>query len=101
MVPTKPNQPVLVVSSRALGTSALAANGLNLYVCYQAPAGPLTTVGNGVLNVRLPAQTKLTFAMNGIIHPPAPGTYLVAMCGHTTSPNWNDNDYGSTSALVF
>ena len=80
---TKTNQPVLVISSRAFGTSANAANHLTLFVCYQAPSGPVTTVGNAMWYLRLPVLTKATQIVHGIIQPPTPGTYLVGMCGNS------------------
>ena len=98
---TKMNQPVLVISSRAFGTSANDANMLTIFVCYQAPSGPLTTAGNGMWALRLRALAKSTQIVHGVIQPPTPGTYLVGMCGNSTSPYWNDNDYGMTTVLVF
>jgi hypothetical protein len=98
---TKANQYALVIASNAFGTSAASANGLNLFICYQATSGQITTVGNGILGLRLPAVTRVTQLVHKIIQLPAAGTYTVGMCGNTTSANWNDNDWGMTSALVF
>jgi hypothetical protein len=98
---TKSDQPVLVVSSNAFGTAGVSANLLNLFICYKTPSGPLTSVGNGIVGLRLPALTRVTQSINKIIHLPTPGTYLVGMCGSSDSPNWTDNDWGTTSALVF
>ena len=95
---TSANQRVLVVASNAFGTSASPAGALNLFICYQKPPGPVTSAGNGILGLQVPPATKTTMGLNKVLQLSA-GQYLVGMCG-TGGAGWNNNDWGTTSALV-
>jgi hypothetical protein len=96
---TSAAQRVLVVASNAFGTSSSSAGALNLFICYQQPPGPVTLAGNGILNLQLPPSTKTTMGLNRVLQLAA-GQYIVGMCG-TGGAGWNNNDWGTTSALVF
>jgi anthranilate phosphoribosyltransferase len=56
-------------------------------------------VGNGVAGLQLPANSKVPMGLSKVLQL-APGQYLVGMCG-TGGAGWNNNDWGTTSALVF
>jgi hypothetical protein len=96
---TDPNQRVLVVASNAFGTLGASAGALNLFICYQQPPGPVTNAGNGIIGLQLPPSTKTTMGLNKVLQLAA-GQYTVGMCG-TGGVGWNNNDWGTTSALVF
>jgi Collagen triple helix repeat (20 copies) len=96
---TSAGQMILVVSNSALGT-VTSASALNLFICYQQPPGPLTPVGNGIAGLQLPPNSKTTMGLSKVLQlPPSPNPYLVGMCG-TGGSGWNNNDWGTTSALV-
>jgi hypothetical protein len=93
------SQRVLVNSNSAFGTSGAPAGALNLFICYKQPAGPVNPVGNGIAGLQLPANSKVPMGLSKVLQL-APGQYLVGMCG-TGGTGWNNNDWGTTSALVF
>lgn len=97
---TSAGQRVLVVADNAFGTSGASATLLNLFICYQQPPGPLTKFGNGIAGLQLPANSKATMGLSRVlVLAPSPDLYIVGMCG-TGGPGWNNNDWGTTSALV-
>jgi hypothetical protein len=96
---TDPKQRVLVVSTNSFGTLGSSAAALNLFICYQQPGGPLTLVGNGMLGMQLPANTKVPMSMSKVLALAA-GEYKVGLCG-TGGDHWDNNDWGTTTALVF
>jgi hypothetical protein len=97
---TSPTQRVAVTSFNAFGTLGASAGALNLFVCYrQLPSGAITTIGNGIIGLQLPASTKATFGVTKVLQLPPNNTYVVGMCG-TGGPGWNNNDWGMTTALV-
>lgn len=97
-------QKILVIADKALGsTAAGGAQGLNIYVGYQATAGAVTTFGGGIFGLRVPQNTRVPFSINGIISGLAAGTYTVGMVGSCTAGqevNWNSNEFGYVSAIV-
>lgn len=93
------NERVLVVASNAFGTLGSAAGSLNLFICYQQAGGQVTLVGNGILGLQLPANTKVPMGLSKVLQVPT-GQYTVGMCG-TGGANWTNNDWGTTTALVF
>jgi hypothetical protein len=96
---TSAAQRVLVVASNAFGTLGASAGALNLFICYQQPPGPVTAAGNGIIGLQLPASTKTTMGLSKVLQLAA-GQYTVGMCG-TGGAGWNNNDWGTTTALVF
>ena len=56
-------------------------------------------MGNGIIGLQLPASTKVTMGLSRTLQL-ATGQYLVGLCG-TGGTGWNNNDWGSTTALVF
>ena len=101
---TVPSQKVLVVSTRALGsTSVGGASNLNIYVGYRlSTATTVTVVGGGILGLRVPQNTRIPFTISGVITIPSPGTYVVGMAGSSSdATNWNSNEYGYISAILF
>ena len=96
---TSSSQQILVASSSAFGTSGAPASALNLFICRrQLPSGTVTTVGNGIAGNQLPANTKVTMGMSRVLQLD-PGQYEVGLCG-TGGAGWNNNDWGTTTALV-
>lgn len=102
---TVANQKVYVNVSKALGsTSATGANSLNIYVGYRlsSAVGAPTTVGGGVFGIRVAQNQRIPVAINGVLTIPSPGTYNVGMVGSSTdATNWNNNEWGYITALVF
>jgi len=97
---TSPAQRVVVNANNAFGTLGAAAGALNLFICYQQPPGPVTSVGNGIIGLQLPPSTKTTMGMSKVLQlAPSPSPYVVGLCG-TGGPGWNNNDWGTTSVLV-
>jgi Collagen triple helix repeat (20 copies) len=97
---TSPAQRVLVNANNAFGTSGGAAGALNLFICYQQPPGPVTAAGNGIIGLQLPPGTKTTMGLSRVLQlPPSPSPYIVGLCG-TGGAGWNNNDWGTTTALV-
>jgi hypothetical protein len=92
---------VFVDSHRAFGTSLSAAVALHLFMCSRPVGSGLAPkpFGNGLLGLQLPAHAKATFGFSRIISNLDPGEYEVGLCG-TGGANWNNNDWGSTTALV-
>jgi hypothetical protein len=98
---TGPEQRVTVVSNKALGAGATAADGLYLWICSQQvePVGAITPAGTGMYALRVPANTTVSMGLSAVLSLP-PGQYSVGLCGATASPNWTKNDYSYTSAIV-
>jgi len=94
-----PTQRVLVVASNAFGTLASPAGSLNLFICYQQAGGAVTLVGNGILGNQLPPNSKVTMGLSKVLTLSV-GQYSVGMCG-TGGAGWTNNDWGTTTALVF
>ncbi len=96
-------QKIMMVVSKALGsTSAGGANSLNIYPAYQAGAGVVTTQGGGIFGIACAQNTRETVSINYIFSGLAAGTYTVGMAGSSTNAaNWNNNEYGYISAIVF
>jgi hypothetical protein len=98
---TSSAQRVLVNATNAFGTSGASAGGLNLFICFQQPPGPVTSVGNGIIGLQLPPSTKTTMGMSKVLQlAPSPSPYVVGLCG-TGGAGWNNNDWGMTTALLF
>jgi hypothetical protein len=96
-----------MVAERAFGsTAAGGANNLNIYPCYQNTAGgAITTVNLGIFGLTAAQNERKTFGVNVVYANLAAGTYTVGMCGNVPAPgvpaNWNNNEWGYISALVF
>jgi hypothetical protein len=52
-----------------------------------------------MLGLRLPANTRVPMGVTKVLQLAAGFHYNVGMCG-TGAPNWTNNDWGQTSALV-
>ena len=96
---SRPSQRVLVIAHNTFGTLGSAAFALNLFICYQQPGGPVTPVGNGLLGHQLPPNTRVPMSLSKVLTLPV-GQYQVGMCG-TGGANWTNNEWGTTTALVF
>jgi hypothetical protein len=97
---TSAAQRIAVIADNAFGTGNLAAHGLNLYICYQqSPGGVVTSVGNGLLGLQLPPNTRVPMGLSKVLQLAAGYQYNVGMCG-TGGANWTNNDWGTTTALV-
>jgi hypothetical protein len=95
-------QRVFLIVSRAMGGYA-AANDLNIYPGYQStiPGSPVTNLGLCICGLQVPANTRITFSVNGVFENLPAGTYRFGMSGTTTNPNWTNVEWGYVSALVF
>jgi hypothetical protein len=95
-------QRVYVSANKYMG-STVGASGLALRVCYRLSGETdIVTVGGSMLSGQVPAGTRISWGVSAVISPPSAGTYNVGMCGSSfDAANWNSNEYGYTSALVF
>ena len=93
------SQRVAVIANNAFGTAAASAGALNLFICYQQTAGAVTAAGQRHPRLQLPASTKVPMGLSKVLQL-SPGQYQVGMCG-TGGAGWNNNDWGTTTALVF
>ncbi len=97
-------QKLHVTSNVSLGSNAVGGAGnLNIYVCYQSTVvgSPIVTVGAGIFGLTAAQGQRHTFGISGVITGIPAGTYLVGMCGSsTTFANWNNNEYSYTSVLL-
>lgn len=96
-------QKVLVVANKAFGTLASPSNGLDLYPCYQSTlfGSPIVTLGSGILNNALPANSRVTMGISHVIAGLTTATYNVGMCGDDDgNGSWVNNDQGYVSVVV-
>jgi hypothetical protein len=95
-------QKILVTSHKALG-SHVGASNLNLYIGYRllGSGAPPTPVGSGIFGLQVPAGTRVPMGMSAVINGLDTGIYEVGLMATTGHANWNSNEYGSTTALVF
>lgn len=96
-------QKVFIVVNRALGSTVSGgANALNLYMALLPSGGSLTTGGGGILNLQCAQNTRQPFEMNWCFSINTTGTYTFGMAGSSTNfANWNSNEYGYITVLVF
>jgi hypothetical protein len=102
---TSPTQIVNVVSNKAFGSS-LAGGGtaLTLYMCYRVSGSAVTPTpigGAGAFsgNQALPQGTRVVMGLSANVSGLSAADYEVGLCG--TGTNWNSNEWGFTTALVF
>lgn len=97
-------QSVFVVADKAFGSVAVGgAASLNLWICYQA-SGAMSPVqvGGGMFGLQVQQNTRVVFGASAVITALAPDIYTVGLCGTDNgNGNWNSNEWGYTSALVF
>jgi hypothetical protein len=96
-------QKVHVVANKAFGTLASPSNGLDLYPCYQSTlfGSPIVTLGSGIINNAMPANSRITMGISHVITGLNSGTYNVGMCGDDDgNGSWLNNDQGYVSAVV-
>ena len=97
-------QKVKLDVTKALGTSvATGANSLNVFPCYQSQAGgSITTAGGGLFGLKVAQNTRIPISLNYIFSGLPAGTYIFGMGGlSSNAANWNDNDFGYVSVIVF
>ncbi len=97
-------QAVQVTSNKAFGsTLSGGADSLDLFICHR-PEGSTatpTTFGPGIFNNRVAEDTRVTMGISAVISGLPAGSHQVGMCGDAdTNANWNNNEFGYTSALV-
>ncbi len=102
---TSATQRVMVTSHRAFGsTLAGGAADLNLYIGHR-PSGSSdspTNVGEGVLDNRVAANTRVTMGLSAVITGLQPGEHEVGLTGYSPeAANWNYNDASYTTATVY
>lgn len=97
-------QKIYVSVDKALGsTAAGGANGLNIYPGFMLSGNtaPLA-FGGGILGLQCAQNTRQIFSINGVITGLPAGTYSVGMVGNAAVfANWNNNEWGYVSAIVF
>jgi len=101
-----PNQKVLVIANRAFGsTSAGGASGLDIAVGYRQVGSAVepASVGAWIYGFRVAQNTRICIGISGIINDLPVGDYDVGMCGTGNAgyANWNYNEYGYVTAIVF
>ena len=97
---TNASQRILVTSHNGFGAGSSGAAFLDLNICYQQLMGPLTPVGDFIMGNQVAPNTMVPMGLSKILQLPV-GQYWVGLCGKSTSSGWNNNDWGSTTALVF
>jgi len=96
-------QKIHLVANKAFGTLASPSNGLDLYPCYQSTllGSPIVTIGSGIINNAMPANSRITMGINYVISGLNSGPYNFGMCGDDDgNGNWLNNDQGYVSAVV-
>ena len=95
-------QRVHVSSHKYMGAGIFGASDLDTAVCYQSTGGgALVIVGAEMLDGQVPGSTRIPWGITAIITPAA-GTYNTGLCARSSAPgNWNNNEWGYTSAMVF
>lgn len=90
------------VSSHKYMGSTVGANGLDTAVCTQpSGGGALTTQGGAMFGGQVPANTRIPWGITAVLTLAA-GSYNTGLCARSAAPaNWNSNEFGYTSALVF
>lgn len=105
VVITSTTQSIIVDAIKAMGSTQIegGAYGLRIYLAY-SPAGsgvPTALMGGGIWGLQCAENSNQIYSINGIITDLAPGTYTVGMAAQSSDPSlWNNNDYGSITALV-
>lgn len=100
---TSTSQKVYIVSTCALGASATAATGLNIYPGYKLSSSPtVTQSGGGMFGLTCPVNTRLTYTVSSVITNLIPGSYQFGMVGLSPTPaNWNNNEWSYTTVMVY
>ncbi|HEY2775898.1 MAG TPA: hypothetical protein VGK20_17785 [Candidatus Binatia bacterium] len=100
-------QQVQVTASKAFGsTNVGGGQNLRIYPCYHLSGdpGPPSTLGNGIFDLRVPQDTRVTFSVSGTFPSLATGQYEFGMCGYENGlvgpSSWNSNDQGYVSVVV-
>lgn len=98
---TSPLQKVLVTANVVMGASATAGTGLYLYTAFGLTSETTPTVfGAGSYGLSCPANTRLTYSTTGIISGLTPGVYYFGAAVQVSTLNWNNNEYGSVTAII-
>jgi hypothetical protein len=95
---------IMINSTRTLGTTTGITTGTyNIYICYRnTNGGTITTMGGGMLGLRLPANTRIPFSLSYSTPLLPAGIYEVGLCGNCSDPSqWNSNDWGYTTAMAY
>ncbi len=98
-----PADMINIQSSAAFGSvNAAGAGGLDIYPCYRVSGSTATpsTIGLGMFNLQVPQNTRMPFAINGVVTG-LNGTYEFGMCGDDDGDgNWDNNEWSYTSIVV-
>lgn len=104
VVTVSAGQAVHVTSNKAFGSiSAGGADSLDLFICHrpQGSTAAPTTFGPGIFNNRVAQSTRVTMGLSAVLPGLPAGNHEVGMCGDDDgNGNWNNNEFGYTSALV-
>lgn len=99
---TTAGQKVFVTSTAAIGTTAeTGAGSLDLDICFVSAGVVYVSGFESLYSIRTSYNTRHPYSLSVILPNLAPGSYEVGMCARTSDPNWNSNDFGYSSALVF
>ena len=98
---TSSTQKVFITAHAVLGTVGTAAGSLNLYPGYKlSTSSSIFAMGNGLVGLTCPINTKLVYSVTGTITGLTPGLYQFGMIGSTSDVNWVNNDYNSATVMV-
>jgi hypothetical protein len=91
------------ISAHKYMGSGGGASGLDTTICHQPALGGAVTILNlGMWGGSVPANTRIPWGATAVISGLAAGSYNVGLCARSGVPaNWNSNEWGFTSALVF
>lgn len=100
----KAGQKVLMIVNKSLGSTASGgASNLAIYPGYQLSGGSVLGMGGAILGLQCAQNTRQLYGIQWCFNNLAAGTYtfgLAASCG-SGAANWNSNDYGYITLLVF
>lgn len=98
---TSTTQTVFVTASRAMGSSvAGGASALNLYVCRQLGVAAPVALGAGSFGQTCLQNTRTPMGLNAVFTGLAAGSYLFGLCATVSNANWDNNEFGYTSAIL-
>jgi hypothetical protein len=96
---TTATQNVSVTSTISLGSSLTGgATALSLTIC-DFTAG--VVLGSTLTGIRVPQNVTIPMTVNMVIAAPGAGTHQYALCGGTTSANWNVQGGVYTTAIAY
>ena len=104
----QPGQKIFFTATRALGsyTDVGDETSLCIFPASQSiiPGSPIQNLSLGICGLKVRANNRVTFSVNGVFENLPAGTYKIGMSGYT-NPNgngvWTNSEWSYESALVF